>query len=209
MNSPPLWERYRDRLTAYTDAKANFDRSQVEAHQEQYGWKIDHYQIALPPEDPGPPSDDGSFNLACEIVERYEFPDPGILTGIYIPDQPLENRVMLLKARFLFFTFWMGVRVGEILNETRTIDGQPVKIWGYSYYTLEGHFEMGEMTFAVWKHLDTGAVSFHIDAFSKSGRINNWFYRLGFLIFGRWLQVQFARRAIARVRQLVIARQKK
>jgi len=207
----PLWERYHDRLESYQHAAANFERktdadnpdAEVEAHTEQTGWKLDHYQVALPKEPPGQPLTDGSWETACEVLRRYEFPDPDILTGIYIPDQDLSQRVMLLKARFLFLTFWLGVRVGEILDEIREVDGERFQIWGYSYYTLEGHFEMGEMTFSIWKNLASGEVGFHIDAFSKQGHIANWFYRVGFFFFGRWIQVRFARQALKRMAQLV------
>ncbi len=207
----PLWERYHDRLESYQHATANFDRksdtdnpdAEMEDHTQQNGWQVDHYQVALPAESSGPPIPNGPWQIACEILKHYEFPDPGILTGIYLPDQDLDQRVILLKARFLFLNFWLGVRIGEILDEIRTVDGQQFQIWGYSYYTLEGHFEMGEMTFSIWKNLETGDVAFHIDAFSKKGSIANWFYRLGFFFFGRWIQVRFARQALKRMARLV------
>lgn len=210
----PLWERYHDRLESYQGVAANFKRrsatddpeEQIEEHNQKNGWTVDHYQVALPEEQPGPPLAGGSWEIACEVLRRYEFPDPDILTGIYIPEQALEQRVMLLKARFLFLNFWLGVRVGEILDEVRQVDGQRFQIWGYSYYTLEGHFERGEMTFSIWKNLDSGAIAFHIDAFSKKDHIANWFYRLGFFLFGRWIQVRFARQALKRMLKLVSER---
>ncbi len=209
-------ERYQSRLSQFVDAEPNFARpetlelltevfsSPIESqHAEHSGWRIDRYKHELLAEAPGAPVAGGPFEVACQILERYEFPDPGILTGMYLPEDPLEQRVMLLKARFLVFTFWMGVRIGQIINETRNIQGEKIRVWGYSYYTLQGHFEMGEMTFEIWKYLSTGKVEFQIHAFSKTGKIKNWFYRLGFFFFGRWVQVRFAKRALRRMAQLV------
>ena len=65
---------------------------------------------------------------------------------------------------------------------------------------------MGEMRFQVWKYLETGKVEFQIHAYSKTGKINNPFYKLGFLLFGRWLQIRFARRSLARMAELVSTR---
>ena len=110
---------------------------------------------------------------------------------------------MLLKARFLVFTFWFGVRVGGEVDEVREGDDGRVWAWGYDYATLEGHFERGRITFEVRKEEATGRVRFHIDAFSKPDRIRNPFYRIGFKLFGRRLQVRFAERACERMQRFV------
>jgi hypothetical protein len=92
-------------------------------------------------------------------------------------------------------------------NETRTDDKRgEAQVWGYSYRTLEGHFEMGEITFEIWKYLATGEVEFRIHAYSKPTLIRNPFYRIGFWMFGRSLQVRFARTAMERMQQIVISR---
>ena len=40
-------------------------------------------------------------------------------------------------------------------TSSATVDGRPVRVWGWPYRTLEGHIEQGEMSWEVWKWLDT------------------------------------------------------
>ena len=140
------------------------------------------------------------------MLRRYAFPPPDLITGIFQPDGPLENRVMLLRAQFLFFKFYFGVRVSEVTDEAaRATPGGPERVWGYGYRTLEGHFERGQIDFTVHKNLTTGAVQFRIHAVSQSGQIRNPFYWVGFKLFGRRLQRKFARESLRRMRDLVAA----
>ena len=180
---------------------ATFDPD--EAHTEAHGWTLDHYEADLPPEPPGPPVPGGSFETARRILHDYDFPDPRLITGIYSPDDPLEGRPMVLRARFLMFTFWLGVRVSGVIDQVTTTEDGPVHEWGYGYTTLEGHFERGHITFRVRKAARTGAVSVHIDAVSKPDHIRNPFYRAGFKLFGRRLQVRFARTSLERIERFV------
>lgn len=202
------WERHRDKIDGLVDLACNFNLDQEEEYTEANGWRIDDYSAELPKEEPGEPTSGGSWELAKEVLYNYEFPDPGILTGFYVPDAPLEERFMLLRARFLFFTFELGVRIHQVIDElAEDVDGRgPAHVWGYSYYTLEGHFEMGEIVFTVLKFVETGEVEFHIHAYSRTGRIHNIFYRIGFALFGRWLQVRFSRKALERMQELVTQR---
>jgi hypothetical protein len=110
---------------------------------------------------------------------------------------------MLLRARFLWFTFFFGVRVGAVIDERRETDEGPQQVWGFNYQTLAGHFERGQMDFTIIKWLESGRVAFHIHAFSQPAEIANPFYRLGFKLFGRMLQKRFARRSVARMQRLV------
>ena len=67
---------------------------------------------------------------------------------------------MLLKLRaFGVLRLFVGVRVGEVYEDTREVGGRPVHIWGWSYRTLEGHVESGQMDWEVWKLPDTGSSS--------------------------------------------------
>jgi hypothetical protein len=75
-------------------------------------------------------------------------------------------------------------------------------VWGWNYRTLQGHLETGQMTYEVWKWCDSGAVEFHIDAFSRAARIPNPIVRLGFRVFGRREQERFARLACERMARL-------
>lgn len=200
----PGWYSHRNRIQTYEGTKYNYDIDAHETFTEANGWRIDAYVQQLPPEPSGEPVPNGSWETARDIIRNYEFPDPSLISGIFVPDTPLEKRVMVLQAHFLFFTFYFGVKVGSVIDEIREEEGKgSARVWGWSYRTLEGHFEMGEISFSVWKFLESGEVQFRINAFSKATHIPNIFYRIGFRFFGRSLQVRFARTAMARVEQLV------
>jgi uncharacterized protein (UPF0548 family) len=112
---------------------------------------------------------------------------------------------MLLEARFCGLRFRFGVRVGGVRDETRDVGGRKVRVWGWNYRTLQGHLEMGQMDYEVWKWLDTGDVEFHTCRFSRRAGVGNPVVRLGLRIFGRRQQVRFARRACERMARLTDA----
>lgn len=205
---PSIPPQYRPYFERYQQAKLNYEYDPEKQHEftEAAGWLIDEYSVALPPEAPGEPEPNGSWELARDIIRNYEFPDPRLVTGIFTAETPLEKRLMIIRARFLLWTFYFGVRVNRVIDEARTQDGRPTRIWGYSYQTLEGHFEMGEITFEVWKFTDSGEVEFHVHAYSRTAVIPNPFYRLGFRLFGRRLQKYFADSSLERMVTLVKAR---
>ena len=149
---------------------------------------------------------DGSWEVAKELMGNYEFADPSIVRAVYYPDRPLEERDMLLEVRFYGLRFRFGVRVGGVVDETREIDGRKVQVWGWNYRTLQGHLEMGQMDYEVWKWLDTGEVEFHTCRFSRRARAGNPIVRLGVRVFGRRQQEKFARRACERMARLTAAR---
>ena len=138
-------------------------------------------------------------------MRNYEFADPAIVRTIYYDDRPLEQRDMLLELRFFGLRFHAGVRVSGIRDETVTCDGHDTRIWGWSYRTLQGHLEMGQMDYEVWKRLDSGTVDFHIHVASRPAEIPNPFIRMGFRVFGRREQKRFARNACERMARLVRA----
>ena len=205
--SPPAsWERYRARLDAYANAPVNYDFARQSEYTSATGWRLDDYATDLPAEAPGPPAAAGAFAAAQDVLRRYAFPPPDLITGIFRPDGPLENRVMVLRAHFLVFNFYFGVRVSEVSDEAaRATPAGPERVWGYGYRTLEGHFERGQIDFTIHKNLGTGAVRFCIHAVSQPGRIRNPFYWVGFKLFGRALQRKFARESLRRMRELVAA----
>jgi uncharacterized protein (UPF0548 family) len=92
-----------------------------------------------------------------------------------------------------------------VYEETRTSDGRKTHVWGWSYATLEGHLEQGEMSWEVQKWLDTGEVEFRIRAYSRRAQIENPLTRLGFRLVGRREQLRFARNTCARMRKLTEA----
>ncbi len=203
----PAWKQYEAQLTRYRTIPLNYDVEDKETFTKVNGWRLDEYKTSLPSEPKGEPIKNGSWELAKQVLLNYEFPDPSLVTGIFIPDDPIEKRVMIIKARFLLFSFYFGVRIASVTDETcDDPDKGKTRIWGYSYRTLEGHFEMGEIFFEVRKYLETGEVMFRIHSYSKTGRISNPFYRVGFALFGRGLQVRFAREALKRMEKLVKSR---
>ena len=203
---PPLWEQYRARLDAYTNAEVNYDFSRQSEYTSATGWRIDDYAADLPAEAPGPPAAAGSFAAAQDVLRRYAFPPPDLITGIFQPDGPLEKRIMLLRAHFLVFNFYFGVRVSEVTDEqARPTPGGSERVWGYGYRTLQGHFERGQIDFTIHKNLTSGAVQFRIHAVSQPGQIRNPFYWVGFKLFGRALQRKFARESLRRMKEMVAA----
>jgi len=100
---------------------------------------------------------------------------------------------MLLIGRFVGLDFRLGVRVTDVVDAHRIEDGRAVRVWGWSYRTLRGHLERGQMSYEVRKWLDTGEVEFRIAALSHRARIANPLVRLGFGLLGRREQVKFYR----------------
>jgi uncharacterized protein (UPF0548 family) len=180
------------------DKPLNFDLSERERFTREAGWHVDDYRQPLP-------AVPGSWEAARRLMTDYAFADPSIVRAIYRPESPLDGREMLLEIRFLGLRFKAGVRVGGVRDETCTVDGQEVRIWGWNYRTLSGHLEMGQMDYELWKWLDTGEVEFRIHAFSRPASIRNPLVRLGFRIFGRREQLRFARNACRRMARLVEA----
>jgi len=203
MSSParPLWEQYRALLDAYAHTQVNYD---VGTLGQGPHWRVDDHATDLPAEPPGPAQAAGPFAAAVEVLRAYKFPPPSLIMGIFDPSQPLKHRVMVLRARFLGFTFLFGVRVVDVVDEAhRATPAGPEQVWGYGYRTLQGHFERGQINFSIHKNLATGAVQFRIHAVSQKGTIRNPFYWLGFKLFGRMLQQRFARQSLARMRRMV------
>jgi uncharacterized protein (UPF0548 family) len=181
----------------------NFEPDDLADANEHTGWHIDDYRQPLPAEEPGEPEPRGTFQIAQQLMCDYAFADPAIVRAVFDPASGLANRNMLLQVHFGPVRFFLGCRVGPIVDEARTVDGRPVHVWGWSYGTLEGHLERGQMDYTVWKWLDDGAVEFRIHVVSRRAQAGNPIVRLGFRLVGRSRQVRFARRACERMRELV------
>lgn len=199
----PVTGRARRELYELAGRGCNFDPKAHDAHSLAAGWKLDDWCVPLPTEPPGPPVAGGPWETACRICEDYEFTDPDLVRAIWFADVPLAEREMLVEGRFAGMRFTLGLRVGEVLDHTQDVDGRPARRWGWNYRTLDGHLERGQMDFEVRKWLDTGAVEFRIHAYSQRAHISNPFVRFGMWVFGRQLQLRFARRAVKRMRALV------
>jgi uncharacterized protein (UPF0548 family) len=175
----------------------NFDPARLRELAAAPGWHHDDRRQPLPPEPPGAPVPGGSFERARALMRDYAFADGSAVHAIFAQDAPLEGRDMLLVARFLGLDFRLGVRVGDVVDEERTEDGRPLRVWGFGYRTLRGHLERGEMSYEVRKWLDTGAVEFRIAAVSHRARVRNPLVRLGFALLGRREQLRFYRHTCA------------
>ena len=189
------------RLGRLRGTPLNFDRAEMHEHPER--WHYDERVQPLPSEPPGPPVPDGSWALARRMMQGYEFADPSRVRASYDPEQPLDGRDMLLAVRFRGLVFRVGCRVTDVYERTDSEAGREVCVWGWSYATLRGHFEEGEMSWEVVKWLDTGEVAFRLHARSRRARVPNPIVRLGFRLFGRREQLRFYDCTCERMRRLV------
>jgi uncharacterized protein (UPF0548 family) len=175
--------RVRRRFAALPDAPINFDPATLKYASPASGWTSTDLCQSLPSEPPGPPIDGGSWQIARRLMRGYEFADPSIVRAYYDPETPLQGRNMLLKLQALGIAYlYVGVRVGDVYEEVRELAGERVCVWGWNYRTLEGHVEMGQMDWEVWKWLRDGRVEFRVHAVSRLAQIPNPIVRLGFYL---------------------------
>jgi uncharacterized protein (UPF0548 family) len=179
--------RIQRRLAELERKSLNFDPAALPVASPRSGWTVTDLCQPLPAEPPGMPVDDGSWQIARRLMSGYEFADPSIVRAYYDPAVPLERRNMLLKLQAAGIAhLFVGVRVGEVYEETREVGGRRARIWGWNYRTLEGHVEMGQMDWQVWKWLDDGRVEFRVHAVSRAAQTPNPIVRLAFhLLRGR------------------------
>jgi uncharacterized protein (UPF0548 family) len=169
------------RLAALAHAPVNFDPATLDVDSPPAGWRVDDRCQPLPPEPSGDPVPDGSWDVACRLIQGYEFADPSLVRAHYDRDAPLQGRTMLLELRALnLVSIHVGVRVVDVYDEVRTRDARDARVFGWAYRTLQGHVEMGQMDWQVWKWLDTGEVQFRVYAVSRTAPIANPVIRLGF-----------------------------
>lgn len=186
-------------LEELRERDVNFDPSRRQDYTPDNGWRRDDVRQALPRESPGDPVPGKSWDTARRIARNYDFAEPSIVTGIFDPDEPLENRTMLLILHFHRLKVHVGVRVGDVYDDHRELSGRHGRVFGWNYRTLEGHVERGQMDWQVWKFPDTGEVLFRIDSFSQPARAGNPLVRLGFRLIGRREQLRFLKRTSERM----------
>ena len=173
--------RVRRRLAALPDKPLNFDPASLDHASPATGWTITDLCQALPAEPPGAPIEGGSWQIARRLMRGYEFADPSIVRAYYDPEAPLQGRNMLLRLQALGIAhLYVGVRVSDIYDEVRQLEGDSARAWGWNYRTLEGHVEMGQMDWEVWKWPRDGRVEFRVHAVARVARIRNPIVRLGF-----------------------------
>jgi hypothetical protein len=198
--------RSRAALDALHDRTINYDAVHPDRLTPEAGWRHETRCQALPSEAPGPPVPGGSWEIARDLMCDYEFADPAMVRAVYHHDAPLEGRDMLLVVRFLFLRFHVGVRVGGVFEETRTVEGRQVHVWGWNYRTLRGHFEMGEMNYELWKWTDNGDVEFRTRGVWRPGGTRNPFVLIGFRVLGPRQRERFYAAACRRMVALTTAR---
>jgi uncharacterized protein (UPF0548 family) len=193
------------RLAALANRQITFDPSDHGAVRVDRRWRIDDMVEPLPHEGSGPPTQEGSWEVARELMHSYQLADPGVVTAFYDSTRPFPGRDMLLRIRFAGLRLRVGVRIGDVYEETRNLGGRQARVFGWSYRTLEGHFEQGEMHYELWKWLDTGDVEFHLRAISRPATRGPFLTRTGFRIFGRTQQLRFYRQVCRRTKRLTEA----
>lgn len=173
--------RVRRRLAALAGKRLNFDSASLQ--HASPGWTTTDLCQPLPSEPPGAPIEGGSWRIARRLMRGYEFADPSIVRAYYDPEAPLQGRNMLLKLQALGVAHvYVGVRVGEVYEEVREFGSDRACVWGWNYRTLEGHVEMGQMDWEVWKWLGDGRVEFRVHAVARVAPIRNPIVRLGFYL---------------------------
>jgi len=197
--------RMARRLAALSQRSVNFDPTDVDSLVAEHGWRLDDMVEPLPHEESGPPSEGGSWQVARKIMDDYQLADPGVVSAFYDHEAPMSGRDMLLSIRFAGLRLRVGVRIGEVYERTLELDGRRARLFGWSYRTLEGHFEQGQMHYEVWKWLDTGDVEFHLRAVSRPAERGPLLPRIGFRLFGRTKQLRFYRQVCRRAKRLTEA----
>jgi uncharacterized protein (UPF0548 family) len=187
----------------------NFELSRRAKYGRENGWYADDVRRALPPEPPGEPVPGGSWETARRIARDYDFAEPSIVEGVFDREEPLENRTMLLVLHFRRLRVHVGVRVGDVYDEERELDGRAGRVFGWNYRTLEGHVEKGQMDWQVWKFPESGEVLFRIHSFSRPAGGGNLLVRIGFRLFGRRQQLRFLTLTAERMARLTEERSRR
>jgi uncharacterized protein (UPF0548 family) len=191
------------RLDALAHVPVNYDPTALDLDHPPDGWTVDRRAQPLVAEAPGEPEPGGSFEIACRLIRGYEFADPSLVRAFYDPDAPLQGRTMLLQLRALgLVSVHVGVRVVEVYDDARELDGRRARCFGWAYRTLEGHVERGQMDWQIWKWIDTGEVEFRVHAVSRVARIDNPVIWAGFRILRRYERRQFLDSTGRRMREL-------
>jgi uncharacterized protein (UPF0548 family) len=173
-------------------AELNFELQPVECYTPERGWHADVLSQRLPSEPPGSPAPGGPWEIARRLVEGYRMADPALVRAMWDPHAPLLGRDMLLELRlYRILSVHAGVRVTEVWDEERVVDGRGARVFGFEYATLQGHVEAGRMDYEVIKWPDDGAVEFRLHAHSRASEDGAPWVRLGFRLVGRREQVRF------------------
>lgn len=196
-------ERTRRALARLEAAPLNFDPGELAAGTD--AWSYDERLQPLPRERPGPPEPGGAWELARRLMRGYEFADPSLVRAYHDPATPLEGRTLLLEVRWWGLRFRVGCRVADVYERVEPVGDRDALVSGWSYRTLAGHFEQGEMHWQVAKWPETGEVAFRLYSWSRWARDVHPLVRAGIALFGRRAQLRFYDRTCARMLRLTEA----
>lgn len=164
-------------------------------------WKHDYRRELLGVDLPEIDTGQNGFERVKNLLLNYKFPNPDLIEGTFEDSGPLLGRNILLVAKFMGFKFRLGVRIVEVIDQIRELEGELYRCWGYSYRTLKGHFEQGQIRFEIQKKIPANETFFVIESHSRLGEISNPFYWAGMKIFGRSLQRKFVEDGFDSVRK--------
>ena len=125
----------------------------------------DHHHISLGFESPGPPTEEGPFELALELLMAYQIFPPRVGCPA-VGRAPVQegDRVGLLYRPLGGVGMFFASRVAGLIDRS---DGG--RIWrGFTYQTLQDHPELGEESFLISKDA-LGEVHFHMISWSVPG----------------------------------------
>jgi uncharacterized protein (UPF0548 family) len=201
MLGPP---RVRRMLAELADRPLNFDPGVLGEADPADGWRITDLRQPLPAEAAGAPIRDGSWEIARRLMRGYEFADPSIVRAYYDPALALADRNMVLELQALgVLRLLVGVRVAEVYDRECRIAARPVRIWGWNYRTLQGHVEMGQMDWQVWKWADSGEIEFRVHSVSRDAPIANPVVAVGFRLLKGRERARFLHSTRQRMRRFV------
>ncbi len=130
-----------------------------------------------------------TFEAACQALRRWEHFNLGWMKATPTTTPIREGQVICLVARIMGLWWLNACRIVYTIDETTQQEGAEVKKNGFAYGTLPDHAETGEERFHVeWNHT-TGAVSYHILAFSRP---HHFLAKLGYPLVRR-VQKTFGR----------------
>lgn len=185
-----MTENERRSIARLDNLSINFDLPPRWPPGDGEGWTIATDEAMLPAEPPGDPVADGSFNRARTLLHGYPFADPAILRPLFDPSTPLLGRGMLLSLRVLgCVRTSFGVRIVRVIDER---DGDECR-WGWSYRTLRGDVEQGELTAIVVKMCGSGECRFRLTRIVRLAPTRNPLIYFG----SRWFGPSMARRFVA------------
>ena len=194
-HTPFGWVPPAEALAALRHRPVNYDLAEVRRPE----WHFDEHRYTIGWEPPGPAVERGPWAMARALVRDYEFTPPGLVRAVYDPRVPLLGRELLLEGRFSALRFQMGVRITSLI-----LSGDHQRdVYGWSYRTLDGHLERGEVVYQVIKHRATGKVEFTASSHSQVDPQLGPVLRLGWLLFGRRTQLRFYREIQRRIDGLV------